>query len=50
MENKNEVIKAFRKARIVGEQLLSTGKINWEQFEFTMLGFEHKLRSLGVDL
>jgi hypothetical protein len=49
MENKNEVIKAFRKARIVGEHLLSTGKISWEQFEFTMLGFELQLRGMGVD-
>ena len=46
-ENK---IKAFRKARIDGEKLLSQGKITWEEFCFVMLGFEQKLRDSGVHL
>lgn len=50
MADRHEVIKAFRKARIVGEQLLSQGKITWEQYSFTMLGFEAILREMGEDL
>jgi hypothetical protein len=50
MENKQEVIKAFREARIAGEKLLSEGKIAWEDFAFTMLGYEEQLRNLGEEL
>ncbi len=50
MTNKQEVIKAFREARITGEQLLSQGKITWDEFSFTMLGFELTLREMGEDL
>jgi hypothetical protein len=49
MTNKIEIIKAFRKARIDGEYLLSQGKISWDQFQFTMIGFELQLRSMGED-
>ena len=49
MNNVEQIKKAFRESRIAGEHLLSTGKISWEQFEFTMLGFELQLRSMGVD-
>lgn len=50
MENRNEVIKAFRKTRIAGEEKLSKGEITWEEFCFVMLSFEAKLRSMGVVL
>ncbi len=50
MTTVEEVIKAFRKARIEGEKLLSQGKITWEEFCFVMLSFEQKLREMGVQL
>jgi hypothetical protein len=50
MANKQEVIKAFREARIAGEKLLSQGKITWDEFAFTMVGFELTLREMGEDL
>jgi hypothetical protein len=50
MTDKQEVIKAFREARIAGEQLLSQNKITWEQYEFTMIGFELQFKEMGVDL
>ncbi len=50
MANKQEVIKAFREARIAGEKLLSQGKITWDEFSFTMLSFEFTLREMGEDL
>ncbi|VVB85643.1 Uncharacterised protein [uncultured archaeon] len=50
MTNKTEIIKAFREARIAGEKLLSQGKISWEQYASTMVGFELTLREMGVNL
>ncbi len=50
MTTVKERIKAFRKARIEGEKLLSQGKITWDEYAFLMLGFEADLRSMGVDL
>lgn len=50
MTNVQEIKKAFRESRIAGEQMLSQGKISWEQFEFTMIGFELQLRGMGEDL
>jgi hypothetical protein len=50
MENVESVIKAFRESRIAGEQKLSRGEISWDEFAFVMLGFEEKLRSMGVVL
>lgn len=50
MNKVNQVKKAFHEARIEGEQLLSQGKISWEQYTFTMLGFEAILREMGEDL
>ena len=50
MTNKQEVINAFRKARIAGEKLLSQNKISWDQYAFTMIGFELTLREMGDDL
>jgi len=50
METVEQVKKAFREARIAGEKLLSAGKITWEQFSFTMLGYEARLKAMGVNL
>jgi hypothetical protein len=50
MTNVESVKKAFHKARIEGEQLLSQRKITWDEYAFIMLGFEAKLRSMGVNL
>ena len=50
METVEQVKKAFREARIAGEQLLEAGRITWEQFSFVMLGYETQLRSMGVNL
>jgi hypothetical protein len=50
MNNRNEVIRNFRKARIAGEQLLSKGKITWDEYAFSMVGYELALREMGVDL
>lgn len=50
MENRQDVIKAFREARKVGEKLLSEGKICWEQFAFVMIGFELTLKEMGEQL
>jgi hypothetical protein len=50
MTNVESVKKAFHKARIEGEQLLSLGKITWDEYAFIMLGFEVKLRSMRVNL
>lgn len=50
MDNIQQVRKAFREARIVGEKLLSAGKITWDEFVFTMVGYELILREMGEDL
>ncbi len=50
METIKDVQKAFHKAVIEGEKLLSQGKITWDEYTFVMLGFEAKLRSMGVVL
>jgi len=39
--------KAFRKARGEGEQMMSEGRLCWEDFVFIMVGFEEQLRALG---
>jgi len=41
------VTAAFKKARIEGNQMLSSGRITWEDFVFIMVGFEDQLRRLG---
>ena len=46
-ENK---IKAFREARIAGEEKLSRGEISWEQFSAAMIDRELTLKELGVSL
>ncbi len=50
MENRNDVIKTFREARIAGEKLLSRGKITWDSFAATMAMYELKLQGMGVIL
>ncbi len=50
METIKDVQKAFREARIAGEQLLEQGKITWEEFAGTMAGYELILRNMGVNL
>ncbi len=50
METIKDVQKAFHEAVIAGENKLSQGKITWDEFVAEMLGFEAKLRSMGVVL
>ncbi|KCZ73468.1 hypothetical protein ANME2D_00536 [Candidatus Methanoperedens nitroreducens] len=50
MNNVSEVKKAFRAARIAGEQMLSHGRITWDDFSNTMRGYEIELEGMGVDL
>lgn len=50
METIEEIEKAFRQSRIAGEKLMEQGKITWEQFSFTMLGYEAQLKAKGVRL
>jgi hypothetical protein len=50
METIKDVQKAFHEAVIEGEKLLRQGKITWDEYAFVMLGFEAKLRNLGVHL
>jgi hypothetical protein len=50
MNNVKSVKKAFREARIAGEKKLSQGIITFDEFADQMLGFEARLRSMGVVL
>lgn len=50
MKTVEQVKKAFREARITDEKLLNAGKITWEDFAFTMIGFELSLKTMGEDL
>ncbi len=50
MTTVEQIIKAFRESRIAGEQKLSRGEITWDEYVFVMLGFEEKLKSMGVQL
>lgn len=50
IESVKDIQKAFREARVEGERLLSEGKITFESYAFTMLGFEAKLKEKGVRL
>lgn len=47
MESIEDLSKAFREARIVGQKLLEQGRITWEGYAAVMIGFEEKLRSMG---
>lgn len=50
MEDIQQVRTAFHETRIIGEKLLSEGKICWEAFSIFMITFEEKLRSMGEAL
>ncbi|MDD5474340.1 MAG: hypothetical protein PHU34_09375 [Candidatus Methanoperedens sp.] len=50
METVKQIEKAFHEARITGEKLLNAGKITWEDFAFTMAGYELELKNMGVNL
>jgi hypothetical protein len=50
MDTIEQVKKAFHEARIAGEQLLNRGKITWDEYAATMVGFELILKEMGVDL
>ena len=50
MNKIEQVINAFRKARLEGEELLRQERISWEDYAFVMLGFEAELRALEEDL
>ncbi len=50
MNNVESVKKAFHEARITGEQLLSQGKITWDEYAATMVGYELTLKEMGVEL
>ncbi len=50
MNTVEQVQKSFHEARIAGEKLLSQGKIDWESYQFTMVGYELELKALGVNL
>ncbi len=47
MESIKEIRTAFREARIVGEQLLKKGILQWDSYAAMMIGFEEKLKSMG---
>ncbi len=50
MENIQQIRKAFREAIIADEQMLSQGKITWDEHEARMRDFELALREMGEDL
>jgi hypothetical protein len=50
METIKDVQKAFHEAVIACEKKLSRREITWNEYVFVMLGFEAKLRSMGVVL
>ncbi len=50
MTTVEHVKKAFHEARIVGEQMLSQGKITWDEYAATMVGYELILKNMGVNL
>jgi hypothetical protein len=49
MSTVQEIKKAFHESRIAGEQKVSRGEITFDQFQFTMIGFELTLREMGED-
>ena len=50
MTTVEQVKKAFHEARIVGEKMLSQGKITWDEYAATMVGYELILKDMGVNL
>lgn len=47
---RDELINSFRKARKEGEKLLYAGKITWEEYAATMIGYELILKEMGENL
>ncbi len=47
---RDKVIEAFRKARKTGEKLLCQGKIPWEEYAATMVGYELIQKEMGEHL
>ncbi len=50
MTTVEHVIKAFHEARIVGEKMLSQGKITWDEYAAKMVGYELILKNMGVNI
>ncbi len=50
MNTVESVIKAFHEARIVGEKMLSQGKITWDEYAAIMIDYESILKNMGVNL
>ncbi len=50
MTTVEQVKKAFREARIAGEQLLNQGEITWDEYAVTMISYELTLKEMGVSL
>ncbi len=50
MKTVEHIKKAFRESRIAGEQMLSQGKITWDEYAAIMVGFELVLKSMGVKI
>jgi hypothetical protein len=50
MTTVEQVKKAFRESRIAGEQLLSQGKIIWNDYAALMIGYELILKEMGEEL
>lgn len=48
--DRQEIIKSFREARIEGEKKSSSGEITWNQYAYTMAGYELQLQEMGVNL
>ena len=46
----DHITKAFHDVLVIGEQLLNDKIITWEQYAYTMRGFEIKLEQMGVEL
>ena len=46
---RENIIKAFRRARREGAELLSQGKITFDEYTFVVAGFELQLEKIGVD-
>jgi hypothetical protein len=50
MDSVEDLKKAFKQARIVGEEFLRKGKTTWDSFAAVMIGFEQKLKNMGQEI
>ena len=50
MENRAEIIKAFRESRIASEKKLFRGEITWDEYAAEMIDRELTLKEMGVSL